>query len=316
MNGPERERMEREAAGWAARMDAGAWSDAMEAELERWLAGDPRRHGALLEAQAAWMTIDDADVLTIPAPPGARPEPRFSRRWLVGAGGGLIAASLGGGLWLLGRDARYATEIGEIRRVPLGDGSIAAINTASRISVRLAEARREVRLEAGEAWFQVARDRTRPFVVEAGPVRVQAVGTAFSVRRGADGADVMVTEGVVEAWASGAEPRRIRIAAGERAFIADNAAVRRAPAASSSIDRTLAWRNGKIDLGDRTVGEAVAEFNRYNRRQLVIVDPALAEEQLAGVFRTDDPEGFAIAIRGTLDLPVDLSDAGEIRLGR
>src|SRR3546814_2061558 len=95
----------------------------------------------------------------------------------------------------------YATSVGEIRRVPLADGSIAAINTASAIDVKLDDAARHVRVVEGEAWFQVARDKQRPFVVAAGRARVRAVGTAFSVRRRAGGADVLVTEGEVEVWA-------------------------------------------------------------------------------------------------------------------
>ena len=74
--------------------------------------------------------------------------------------------------------------------MPLPDGSFASLNTASRVSVRFTPERRAVRLEEGEAWYQVAHDRARPFVVEAGPVRVQAVGTAFSVRRREGGVDV------------------------------------------------------------------------------------------------------------------------------
>ncbi|WP_204272534.1 FecR domain-containing protein, partial [Enterobacter hormaechei] len=85
--------------------------------------------------------------------------------------------------------------------------------------------------------FQVAKDSKRPFLVEAGKIRVQAVGTAFAVRRRQAGADIFVTEGVVEAWTSGAGAPHIRIAAGEHAFVADDAAVVRAPASASSVYR-------------------------------------------------------------------------------
>src|SRR3546814_10232647 len=114
---------------------------------------------------------------------------------------------MAGGVMLLGGTS-YATSGGEIRRGPLADGSIAAINTASAIDVKLDDAARHVRVVEGEAWFQVARDKQRPFVVAAGRARVRAVGTAFSVRRRAGGADVLVTVGGVEVWADGAERHR------------------------------------------------------------------------------------------------------------
>lgn len=305
-----------EAARWVARMDAAEWSDADEAELSRWLEVDPRRQGALLQAQAAWATLDnlsaaDNDEGNL----DARPAHAGRRGFLIG-GGAAIAASVAGGLFLLGRGAQYGTEVGEIRRVPLADGSTMVINTASQAVVDLERARRLVRIRQGELWFQVAKDTKRPFVVEAGRVRVQAVGTAFAVRRRDDGADVFVTEGVVEAWAEDAAAPRVRIAAGEHAFVSDNAAVQRSPASATSVYRALAWREGKIDLAGVTLADAAAEFNRYNHRQLVIVDPRIAKESFDGTLRTDDLEGFAMAVRESLGVPIDLSDPNEIRVGR
>lgn len=312
--------MRDEAATWVARMDAGNWGDVDEAELQAWLDGDARRRGALLQAQAAWMTLDkpvaEAERSGAGGDVSAEPVVPFSRRRFFMGAGGAIAASVAFALaWNLGGTA-YETSVGEIRRVPLADGSVAAINTASKIEVALAEKRRSVVLDRGEAWFQVAKDPERPFVVEAGRVRVQAVGTAFSVRRRDNGAEVLVTEGVVEAWADGAEGNRIRLTAGQSAFVADNAAIERAAAVPSSVDRKLAWRSGKIDLLGETLSGAIAEFNRYNQRQIILADPALGSEQFDGVFRTDDPEGFAIAVKSALDVPVDVSGSSEIRIGQ
>lgn len=83
-----------------------------------------------------------------------------------------------------------------------------------------------------------------------------------------------------------------------------------------STARSLAWRNGKIYLAGDRLDVAVAEFNRYNRRQLVVGDAAIAGERLDGVFRTDDPEGFAKAVEVGLTVPVDLSDPAQIRIGK
>src|SRR3546814_12936140 len=87
--------------------------------------------------------------------------------------------------------------IGEIRRVPLSDGSLAAVNTQTTLDVTMKPEVRQVALKDGEAWFQVAKDRARPFVVEIGDVRVLAVGTDFAVNRTAAGGNVRVTGGVV-----------------------------------------------------------------------------------------------------------------------
>lgn len=298
-----------EAAAWVARMDADGWTDDGEADLERWIAQDPRRRGALLQAQASWITLDHRPAIV-------NKTAVVRRRTMMKGFGGALAASLAGGIFLLTRGTTYRTQVGEIRRVPLADGSTATINTGSEMQVTLAERRRSVRIASGEAWFRVAKDPARPFVVEAGPVVVQAIGTAFSVRRRDNGADILVTEGVVEVWTAQADGYRTRLAAGQGAFVSDNAAVRVSRAEPSAVDRALAWRTGSIDLSGQTLAAAIDEFNRYNRRKLVLVDPRLAGEQIDGMFHTDDPEGFAQAIHDSFNVAVDVADGDTIRIGR
>lgn len=327
--------IEAEAARWLMRLDREGRTPALAQELEIWLAGDSRRRGAWLQAEAAWLLLDGLaarDGQAVPdvqddeeaVPQGAveftggpdRSDGAISRRRMMFAGGAAaLAASLAGGFFWLAPAENYVTQVGEIRRVPLADGSTAAINTRSAVRIAFASERRAVRLDEGEVFFQVARDSARPFVVEAGRIRVMAVGTAFSVRRRDGGAEVLVTEGTVEAWADGADGARIRLSAGQRAFVADNAAISERPAGPSEVDRALAWRSGRIDLAGETLGYAASEFNRYNRRQIVIADPALEQERFYGVFRTDDPEGFARAVNGSLSVPVR-ADSQEIRIGR
>ncbi|MGV3482365.1 MAG: FecR family protein [Sphingobium sp.] len=319
------EAIENEAADWLARLDRHGPTPELLAELDRWLAGDTRRRGALLQAEAAWNLLvgefaapaeREAGILPMPSTSGL-----FSRRRLIASGGAAaLAASVAGGALLIGRGEGYDTAIGEIRRVPLADGSIATINSASRLTVALAPERRTVRLDEGEAWFQVAHDQARPFVAEAGRIRVRAVGTAFAVRRraeggsGISGAEILVTEGVVEAWADGAEGQAIRLSAGQRAFVADNAAVTGRADAPAEVTRALAWRAGQIDLAGESLAHAIAEFNRYNGVKLVLTDKTLANEPLYGVFRVDDPQSFADAVHRGFEVPVKTA-GNEIRIG-
>jgi transmembrane sensor len=298
--------IEETASRWVCRLAEEGRDAAADAELQAWLAGDPRRQGAFLQAEAVWTLLGRAQWYEkYQQPTAARAmRPGTPRRALLLGGGAAMAASVAGVCVLLPPGERIQTKIGEIRHVPLSDGSTAAVNTASSLEVVLKPQRRIIKLNDGEAWFEVAKDAQRPFIVEAGRVRVQAVGTAFSVRRRSNGADVLVTEGVVEAWAEGAEGASIRIAAGDKAFVADDAAVHEAVAAPSEIDRKLAWRDGKIDLAGETLGEAAAEFNRYNERKIIVADPRLAAEPLFGIFRSDDPISFANAIKVSLGAPV------------
>ncbi len=289
------------AARWALRLDRNDLTDADRAEHAAWLASDVRCRGALLQAEAAWLALDVLRDDTGGSPDAADPGPDdlavrrrvLSRRTMLAGLGSAAAASVAA-VFLAGqRPDRYDTAIGEVRRVPLADRSTMAINTDSRIGVAYAKARRSISIERGEAWFQVAHDRTRPFVVSAGRVRVEAVGTAFSVRRRADGADVMVTEGVVRVWVDGNEAGAIRLGAGSALLVSDENGSRPKPVLAPAIDRKLAWRSGQMDIAGETLGEAVEEFNRYSPTPIVVLDRAVADKRLYGVFRLDDPQGFA-----------------------
>ena len=278
---------------WCARIDRGL-DDAERAALDAWLAEDGRHRGALLRAQAALSFLDRARALN-----GVddRPPEGLDRRrvMLAGVVGAAAAAAAGGvGLRLLTRGTPIVTTVGEIRRLPLEDGSLAVVNSRTRLRVLFSDDRRDVELGQGEAWFQVAKNKARPFTVAAGPVRVQAVGTAFDVRRRDAASEVVVTEGVVKIWSTASSADPIFVAAGHRALVSDNAGVELAVVPPAASDQQLAWRSGLIVLDDMTLAAAAAEFNRYHDRQLE-VDPALARRRVVGWFHTDDLDGFANA---------------------
>lgn len=309
------------AAQWVARMDSAVWSMDDEAEFQHWLAQSPSRHGLFLQTHAAWMMADAARqaeqgaAADSPAVESASAH-GWRRRGLLG---GLAAAGVASVLTVRHATARsqsFVTQLGEIRRVPLNDGSIMTINSDTQLKVQIAKNVRQINLTQGEAWFDVAKDATRPFVVESGDVKARAVGTAFSVRTREAGVEVLVTEGVVETWSENDEAQKILVSAGERALVSDRAVVHYRTDGASSVDRALAWRSGMIDLNGTTLREAAEEFNRYNQRQIVIADPDVAAEQFDGLFRVNDPEGFADALSTSLNIAVDRSDPDVIRIER
>lgn len=308
---------------WAIRLDSGALDADENARLEAWLDADPRRSGALLRVEATLAYLDRGRALARPQEAEQETRTLLDRRALII--GGLTAASLAAltvKLSLPGPDLdagfkpmKIETALGELRRVPLSDGSVASVNTASRVTMAFSEKRRDVKLEDGEAWFQVAHDKARPFTVEAGEVRVRAVGTAFSVRKREGGADVLVTEGVVETWVVGHENAARRIAAGSKSFVAETIPAIEVVKASGEVDRALAWRTGELALNGESLFYAATELNRYNARKLVIDDHALGRAPIVGYFRTDQPEDFARAVGAMLGGRVKL-EGDTIHLSR
>jgi transmembrane sensor len=317
-----------DAADWAARVDRGLSPDE-ELGLDAWLAGDPRRVGAYGRVRAISLHTERARALgpnfnrASFGQPSAFLSP--SRRLLLLAGaGGAVAAGIAGvavvGLGLNGRGAHYATRLGEVNVVPLADGSVMTLNTASIAEVLFTEARRTVRLIQGEALFDVAKDASRPFVVEAGETLVRAIGTSFTVSRFANApVQVLVREGVVELSprAAPASVPPMQVEANTRAVApaVHGAAMTATTVAPSEIGRLLAWREGRIAFEGETLAQAVQQFARYSETHIIIDDTAIASEQITGLFQANDPVGFAQAIASSFDLHAEVG-AGEVRLRR
>lgn len=302
------------AAGWAARADRGL-TPAETAELEGWLRGDIRRSGAY--ARMTWALMSTEPVVA--AAQGVRAPPRITRRQWI-AGGGAIAASLAGvGVYLgSSRPAAYSTRKGEKKVVSLHDGSVMTLNTATRLEVRFTNDRRLIRLVDGEALFDVAKDRTRPFIVSARNAEVRAVGTSFTVSN-VDSApvEVLVREGVVDVRrANGPEQAPTRVTANSRAILArDTGAVAVAHVDEAQLGTDLAWKDGKIVFQGETLAAAAARFSRYSDIGIVIVDPDLGAEKVAGVFDANDPVGFAKSMALSLNATAEIR-ADVVRLAR
>jgi transmembrane sensor len=300
------------AARWAVRADAGPLGPDEQRELNTWLSADPRHRGAYVRARAQWVDLDRLAAIHGPASPATEnvdARPGISRRELLAASVAAIAVAGGGLSWLVLRNGRerYASGVGEVRRIALADGSTMLLNTDTEVTVQFAKQLRDIQLVRGEALFEVAHNVARPFVVFANDTAVRAVGTAFAVRLESTQVDVTVTEGVVEVtnrtMASGAaegappsaraEPQRV--AANERVVITRARASEIVTIAPAQANRQLAWREGMVSFDGESLQTAVAEINRHNRRQIVVDDPVLAARPVVGIFRATDLDGFSAA---------------------
>lgn len=221
--------------------------------------------------------------------------PRRGLRLASTAAGVLLAAVLGYGTWYFGAmdEAAYRTPVGATQTVPLADGSQAVLGSGTDLRVALSPRARMLELQQGEAYFQVAKDAGRPFVVQAGDARVIAVGTRFAVRRDAGALRVVVTEGTVRLegiHGDAAVPARL-FAAGTVARLQDGKLDVQTGVAEQA-EQLLGWRRGEVLFSATPLAEAVAEFNRYTPRKLRIQDASLAQMRVDGSFRTDNVDGF------------------------
>jgi transmembrane sensor len=210
----------------------------------------------------------------------------------------------------------YSTRVGETREVRLEDGSVVTLNTDSKVSVSYTDTVRRVRLEKGEALFQVAKNKHRPFIVMASDTEVKAVGTSFIVRFLPERPiQIVVKEGVVEVARHGIRrTKTVRAVAETQAFVSPVApiVVHRIP--HPQIAREMAWQFGRIAMENETLADAAADFARYSDTKIV-VDPAVSGRTITGLFASNDPVGFAKVAAAVLDLRVEV-EPSEVRIVR
>lgn len=297
-------KIDNEAFAWVVRKNTRGLNDAEIAAFDAWCEADIRHKGAYVRAMAIHNAIHLGTGNQV-----RRIDSSARRRQLVlgGLAAGLALMAGRFGYSILQEHTVLSTAKGEFRRVPLQDKSIANINSGSQIEVAFTKQQRKINLRQGEAWFEVAKDKSKPFIVEAGDALIRAVGTAFSVRRLATGSEVLVTEGTVEVWSKDGTAQKRLVTAGEHAFLATDAKAIPVTRQPDEVNRKLAWREGKLVLSSQTLGEAVADFNRYSPKTIVILDPLLQDKRLVGQYQLDAPELFAKDVSMILDVPIAIT---------
>lgn len=329
-----RAEIDEEAAEWTWRMDGEAVAPGDREAFETWLRQDVRHRRAFEEFSRVWRMLDglgtakrDEKLATF-ADPARRAPARSSPRWWLGAAAAVLLGALAAVLWMNagGELQTFSTAVGQQRDVTLADGSIVGLNTNSIVEVDLTRRNRQIHLRKGEAHFQVAHDRSRPFLVHAGDAVVRAVGTEFEVRLLADQhVDIVVNEGRVEVQAtpSGSGPdtgpssgRRPPAAlravhAGERLSTA-SADYPVSEITPEQLSSQMAWREGAIIFDGEPLSQAIAEIERYTDARIVISDPETAALRVGGRFRTDDVPDFFRGLESALPITIRRAPDGVI----
>lgn len=317
-------RIEQAAGDWLARRDSGTLSPEEQREFDAWLNRSTLHRVAYLRLESTWEDARRLKALgagiqsDLPPPPQSwNLSPFFKRQDQADAriqsqamhriqitrralAMSFVLATASAAAWLAWPPRQsYETPVGGIASLPMADGSQVTLNTDSEIRVAMSETERLVDLKQGEAFFEVAKDPHRPFVVRVGDRRVVAIGTKFSVRRDGQSNDsniqVIVTEGVVRV--ESANEHAIENAAVHRLTAGGVARVNRDGLIVQrkqvpEAEEQLSWLSGVLIFRDVTLGEAAAEFNRYSERKIRIDDPRVADMRIAGSFRTTNIDGL------------------------
>lgn len=334
-----------EAASWLVEFRAEDVDAVARQRFERWLSLSPQHVQAYLELASIWeiagagepASVEQAAALIerakgsdniVPLDASAqelvsseRDAGRRARRrpaftGVLAAAASVVLAIIIGGAWLYTQRSTYTTAVGEQRSILLADGSTIELNGRSKVRVRYGETGRRIELLAGQAFFEVAKDRTRPFIVTSDQVQVRAVGTSFDVNQRSRATIVTVVEGTVAITAASARrdegsatspqeerlepllgkegsagaanvPNAVLLSAGEQVTLTSDAKL---TAQQADIVTATAWTQRKLIFDDTPLEDVADEFNRHNKRRLIIRSKGLEDFHVSGGFSSSDPE--------------------------
>jgi len=315
-----------EALRWFAVLKDRSASEADHAAFNRWLQEDPRHAAAWKQAQRTWMRVGKIGPAfansapaaislgasavaalppTLAATPGTRPAmsrpPPVSRRRLFYAAAAVTAMVVPTALALSrpGLFADQRTAVGERRTISLPDGSTVELAGASALSVDFTGKVRRLVLHAGEAFFDVALDPERPFVVEAAAGSVRTPGAAFDVKIADDAVAAAVVRGAVEVSVAGQPPANVgegqRVRYGERQI---------GPVREADPEQVQAWRHDRLVFQETSLGDAIADLERYRGGHIVVTDASLRALPVTAAFDARQADAALDAMALTLPIRV------------
>ncbi|WP_105103474.1 FecR family protein [Microbulbifer pacificus] len=330
-----------QACAWIARLRSDALSDADRRAFARWIAESPSNRTAFDEMAELWgdlgvlsrLPLDELYPESVPTARHRPSTPAIRHRhstptaavesasdgwnlpqWLMG--GSAVAACLGIALWIGNQwlqqaptqQQMYTTAVGEIRTVDLPDGSRVKLNTNSELIVNFSREERRTKLLRGEAYFDVARQTSRPFTVSAGSANIRVLGTQFNVERNPDNTRVSVTGGTVAVsearTASGLQPESVKLTRNQKVSVSGSGL---SDVGRTSEEEALDWTQGQLVFDETPLNEALEELNRYLKVPAAAA-PAVGDRTLSGTFELTDPESTLSAIAAALGLDQDHSD--------
>lgn len=311
------EQIDAEAADWHAAIECGT---ADREAFERWRSSDPAHAlafirlsqldtdlGYLRESGLGERPIADE------APPAP---PTLGRRKLLMIGGmGAVAAGLGGLGWSLAAAAHTVeTAVGERRRIVLAKGIAIELNTDSRVEWRHEEGLYDIRLLRGEVMVERAAG-TESCRLHCGRSEIDmAAGARVNARFARSGVAVSVLDGGASLRTPG-PGGAIPLAPLRKATIAEGAPPALSALSPVEAGAVAAWQQGQLHFNGESLEQAVAEYNRYLPRPIVIADPAIRQVRLGGRFSATDATEFCQALHDIYGIAAQV-EPNRIRLTR
>ncbi|TCK30881.1 FecR family protein [Ancylobacter aquaticus] len=287
------------AADWLIRVREAPGDAALARSLTQWLDEHDAHRRAYASVQRSWQLLAEVPAASAELRAHDREDATpalivaFPRRLWRPLG---ICAALAAGLMaflaypalVLLMEADYRTGTGARQTLALEDGSRIELGAESAVAVDVTGATRIVRLLAGEAFFDVRSDPSRPFIVDAGGVDVTVLGTRFNVRLTSTDAGVELADGAVGLTYPGHGTAQTRLVPGQSALV--DLRTGTLVTGEIAVDDIAVWREGRLFVQDATIAAVVEQLQRYHRAWITVPDSALAQQRVTGLYDLTDPD--------------------------
>ena len=300
------------AAEWFALKRSGEMTAQQLLDFQLWLEASAENRAAFEETEQSWamagLLRDDPELMLLRA--GARKAyPPYSRKMAAAAAGLAIGVAVLGGWFArtgaVGEGAMpgqaqqqaFRTGIGQRTTVTLADGSVVTLDADTVLRTRESGRERRMYLDRGRALFRVAKDPSRPFVVQAAGRTITALGTVFDVSVGPDAFEVTLVEGKVRVEQPRALLRPTQSADLKAGYRIEAKTERDWTVAPADVSKETGWVEGRLTFVDDPLSEVAAELNRYSERKIVLRDPEVGREPVVAVFKPGDLDSFVKMVR-------------------
>ncbi|MDO6477565.1 FecR family protein [Alteromonas sp. 1_MG-2023] len=321
----ESQQRRREASAWVVKLNEGDLSDEESLALKAWLKQDQANVAELKRLSATWDKMSDLreDLSTKASGPNATLSLAGRIFKIAACFLALLLIPLTVYLQQLtvisSTNGEYFTVVGKQRTVSLSDGSQIILNTNTRINVKFTRRQRDIELVQGEANFDVAADKARPFVVKVGSGDVRALGTSFSIRKSGQFVNVLVSHGTVKVSANGDDydekstsgahqelnsSSTVVVSAGKEVVFDEVEVESVMSATSEDMNKKLYWKKGFLAFDDESLSRVVEELSRYTDMKIVIVDQGIKELRVGGYYPIDNLDTVFASLELNLGLRV------------
>lgn len=197
--------------------------------------------------------------------------------------------------------------INEIKEIVLPDSSHVWLNENSSLQVANAfiKKQRKVTLR-GEAYFEIKRDETKPFIISTGHTFTEILGTSFNIKMDtlSGNVSVIVHSGKVAFYSSINKSEKLILDPTEEGiFHGSSSKIIR----SSNLNiNYLAWKTGILTFNDTPLNEVCFELSKHYKKSVKTATP-ISNKSLTGTFKNEKLEDILKTIELTLDVQTETS---------